>query len=368
MWALGLGLLLGLIESAKAAVAGRSAPNHFGIPEALATNLPWWLLWALLAPLVFRLTDAFPLQRATWRRSVLVHGAASVTLTVLHLVVSAIGVWTAVSHTFLTVPEQIRQVFARYLVSDLVTYWAIVAAYATWTATRRLQEAEGTRRSLELQTVRLEAETAALRGAMTEARLAALRMELNPHFLYNALNTVSSLVQRGERDAATTMLARLSELLRRTLDQHLDHEVPIEQELDLLEHYLAIERVRFADRLEVAIDVEPAAHGALVPTFMLQPLVENAIRHGVTAVRGPARIDIRAGVHDGQLRIEVADSGPGFRDSASAPGIGLGNTQRRLAALYGNAASLAQRTRDAGGAAVVLHLPLRVEESVVVGA
>ena len=368
LWALAICMVLGAIETVKGAVAGRSAPNHFGLLQALLTNLPWWLLWALLAPLVFRLTDAFPLERTAWVRPALVHGTASVVLAVLHLVVSAVGVWAAVSHTFLTVQAQVRQLLAGYLVSDLVTYWAIVAAYATYSARRTLEVEARTRHALELRTARLESESAVLRGQMTEARLAALRMELNPHFLYNALNTVSSLVQRGERHDAIVMVSRLSELLRRTLDRDLDNAVSIEQELDLLELYVSIERVRFADRLDIRIRVDPAARNALVPTFMLQPLVENAIRHGVAAVRGPARIDVIATVEGERLVIEVRDTGPGFGPGAASDGVGLANTRRRLAALYGDAAAMEQQTRAAGGAAVLLRLPLRREETVRVPA
>ncbi len=364
-WALAVGLALGAIETVKAVVAGRSAPNEFGVVDAVLTNLPWWLLWALLAPLVFRLVDRFPLQRGALVRPAVVHGVASIVVSLFHLVLSALGVWAAVSREFLTLQGTIRQLVAGYLVSDLVTYWAIVAAYSTYASRRRLEASEHERRRLELHAARLEAEAAELRAEMTEARLAALRMELNPHFLYNALNTVSSLTQRGQERAAVDMLARLSDLLRRTLDEHLDHEVPIEQELDLLDLYLSIERVRFADRLVIDVRLDPAVRSALVPTFVLQPLVENAIRHGVAEVRGPASVAISAAAVGPQLEIRVRDSGPGFDPAASAEdGVGLRNTRRRLATLYGDAGTLRQYTLEAGGAEVVLHLPLRVEEGV----
>jgi len=367
-WALVIALVLGAIETVKGAVAGRSAPNEFGLVEAALTNLPWWLLWVLLAALVFRLVDRFPLQRDGWLRAALVHGMASVILSLVHLLLSALGVWAVVSREFMTFEGTVRGFVTGYLVSDLVTYWAIVAAYSTYASRRRLEATEREHRALELRAARLETEAAELRAAMTEARLAALRMELNPHFLYNTLNTVSSLAQRGERRAAVDMLARLSELLRRTLDETLDHELPIEQELDLLELYLSIERVRFADRLRIDIRVDPAARGALVPTFVLQPVVENAIRHGVAAVRGPVAIEIAVAAVGPQLVIRVRDTGPGFDPAAPAGnGVGIRNTRRRLETLYGAAGSLEQHTPAGGGAEVVLRLPLRVEEGVRVG-
>jgi len=366
-WALAIGIALGAIETVKAAVAGRSAPNDFGLTEALLTNLPWWLLWALIAPLVFRLVDRFPLQRRNWARPALVHGLACLGLSLAHLVLSALGVWAAVSREFLTLEATIGRLVAGYLVSDLVTYWAIVAAYSTYASRHRLEAAEREHRALELRAARLEAETAQLRAEMTEARLAALRMELNPHFLYNALNTVSSLAQRGDRGAAVDMLAKLSELLRRTLDGPLDHEQPIEQELELLDLYLSIERVRFADRLVIDVRVDPAARGALVPSFMLQPLVENAVRHGVAAVLGPVSIEINAAAVGADLVIHVRDTGPGFASSPSERGVGLRNTRRRLEALHGAAGRLERRTSPDGGAEVVLRLPLRLEETVHVG-
>jgi len=363
-WALAIGLGLGAIETVKATVAGRSAPNEFGFAEALLTNLPWWLLWALIAPLVFRLVDRFPLQRSAWARPATVHGVACLVLSLGHLALSALGVWAAVGREFQTLEVTIGRLVAGYLVSDIVTYWAIVAAYSTYASRRRLEAAEQERRALELRAARLETEAAELRAEMTEARLAALRMELNPHFLYNALNTVSSLAQQGDRRTAVDMLAKLSELLRRTLDGPVEHEQPIEQELELLELYLSIERVRFADRLAIDVAVDPSARGALVPTFMLQPVVENAIRHGVAGVRGPVKIDVSAAVVARGLVIRVRDTGPGFGAAMSGSGVGLRNTERRLETLYGQAGSLERRAPSGGGAEVVLRLPHRVEEPI----
>lgn len=359
LFAVAVAVVLGSLETLRAVVAARSAPNDFGWEQALLTNMPWWLLWALLAPVVFKLSRLLPVRGHRWFLPLLGHLAASVVLSVVHLTLAGLGVWVAVSHAFLTPAGQIERLITGYIVSDVVTYWAILAAALTYESRRRLLEAEHERREMELRAARLEAR-------MTEARLDALRMELNPHFLFNTLNTVSGLTRRGESEAAVRTLHRLAELLRLTLDDALEHEVSLAEEIELLEHYLEIERVRFGDRLETEVRIDPAARAALVPTLILQPLVENAIRHGVAAVRGPVRLEVEAVARGDRIGIRVRDSGRGFERSGRVvrKGIGLRNTRNRLAALYDGDATLELASPPSGGAEVRLWLPLRHEEAV----
>ena len=365
-WALGLAFLLGVIEAVKGYLAGRDAPNDFGWDEALLTNVPWWLLWGLLALLVFRLVDRFPLRGETLRSSVAVHVTASLLLSLLHLSVSAVIVWAAVSHAFSTLEGQLRRFVVGFLVTDLVTYWAIAAAYGAWRSQRETRRAERERQALELRNARLE-------SRMIEARLEALRRELNPHFLFNTLNSVSALAQQGEGEKAVVALSRLSELLRHVLDDDLDEQVTVEEELGLLDLYLDIVRLRYGDRLTVEVRVEPATRRALMPALLLQPLVENAVKHGVESVRGPVRLDVCARRRD-RLELSVRDSGRGlFRPrTSSRSGVGLDNTRARLRTLYGDAAEV--RLRDRGerdgerGAEAVVRLPLTLEEEVRLGA
>ena len=367
---LAVSMVLGALETLKGYLAGRSAPNTFGWHEAFLTNMPWWLLWALLAPFVFLLVRRVPLAGPRRLAAVALHVAVSAVLALFHLGVSAVIVWAAVAHTFRSLPVVIRELVVGYVVTDIVTYWAIVAGYSTWVAARRLDSAERETQALQLRAAQLEAESVRLRALMTEARLDALRLELNPHFLFNTLNTVSALARRGDAETAAAMLARLSDLLRRTLDGERDQEVRLDEELDMLELYLDIERLRFGDRLTVRIAVDPDVTAALVPSLLLQPLVENAVRHGVATVRGAVRIELTARRSRETVEIRVTDFGRGFEapDGPGSEGIGLRNTRSRLQALYGDAARLAFTTPDAGGATVFVRIPLRFEEDIRVEA
>lgn len=364
-WALALTALLGVVEAIKGYVAGRDAPNQFGWAEALVTNLPWWLLWGLLAIPIFAIVRRFPLERGRWPRSVTVHGVASILFSLLHLGVSALIVWAAVAHAFSTLAEQSRSLLTGFLLTDIVTYWAIAAAYSVRLAQLRLRESEREHQSLMVRNARLETE-------MSRARLEALRRELNPHFLFNTLNCISALARRGDGKGATTAVARLSELLRQVLDDDLEERIPVEEEIGLLQLYLDILDLRYGDRLEMAVSVDPAARRALVPSLILQPLVENAVQHGVEAVRGPGRLGVEARARGRRLELRVSNSGPtdtpSLADAADGRGVGLRNTRDRLHTLFGDEASLTLRSLRTGGAEALLRLPLVIEEEVRLGA
>jgi two-component system, LytTR family, sensor kinase len=238
----------------------------------------------------------------------------------------------------MTLQLQLWNFFFTYFVLNLVTYWAVLGAYYALVFQRQARDGS-------IRAARLEAD-------LHEARLDALRMELNPHFLFNTLNTIAALVEREDRGPAVVMLSRLGELLRTTLEKGSDPEVPLERELEFLGIYLEIVSARFHDRLRVETEVTPEVRGAMVPTLILQPLVENAVRHGIARRPGPGRILIGARGRGGMLELTVTDCGEPFAapvpltqpDPASAgrrpAGIGLDNTRRRLAQLYGAAAAL----------------------------
>ena len=205
-----------------------------------------------------------------------------------------------------------------------------------------------------------QAQALALTAGLNRAKLDALRLQLHPHFLFNTLNAISTLVHRSP-DAADELIADLSELLRLSL-QTADHEVPLSRELELLDCYLAIEQTRLGDRLKIVRDIDPAVRAALVPTFVLQPLAENAIRHGLEPRKEIGTLTISAHRVDDALRIVVADDGVGIGALAgSAPrrGVGLANTEERLRTLHGPAARLEIAAPESGGVAVALILPLR---------
>ncbi|HET9706997.1 MAG TPA: histidine kinase [Gemmatimonadales bacterium] len=204
-----------------------------------------------------------------------------------------------------------------------------------------------------------EVRVAQLETELTRVRLSALEGQLRPHFLFNVLNTISSVMYEDVA-AADTMLARLADLLRRTLRRPSGSEVPLAEEIETLELYLDIMRVRFAERLSVDVQVDDAVRGAAVPALVLQPLVENALRHGDPGPGAPARIAVRARRDDGSLLLEVEDNGPGLAGTqaeAVGKGVGLANTARRLEQLYGNRQSLALCNLTGGGLRVAIELP-----------
>ena len=194
-----------------------------------------------------------------------------------------------------------------------------------------------------------------------EARLSALRFQLNPHFLFNSLNAVSTLVLDGNAPAATRMLAQIGELLRASLDNEVVPEVALSQEMAFTERYLAIEQTRLGERLQVDLAISPDTLDALVPSMLLQPLVENAVRHGVVPAVEGGRIAIESVLHDGRMRIVIRNSGSRRPDrtQGNGNGIGLSNTAERLRTLYGTNLTFLLEWPEAGGCQVTVELPFR---------
>jgi len=233
-----------------------------------------------------------------------------------------------------------------YTLSDILKYWIIVLGYLGWHYYKAFHERER--------------QAAALATELVQARLQALRMQLNPHFLFNTLNTISALIHENP-DAADRMIVRLSELLRRTLDRGDVQEVPLREELEFLRSYLDIEQMRFPDRLTVTFDIEPKTQELLVPQLILQPLVENALRHGILPREEAGRVEISARVVDGQhLELRVRDNGNGLPAANGSPGregIGLQNVRSRLAQLYGAAQQLQIGNAATGGVEARIRIP-----------
>jgi sensor histidine kinase YesM len=240
-------------------------------------------------------------------------------------------------------------------------YWAILASIVSTQYYRRF-------RDHELRTSQLETQLAL-------AQLQMLRMQLHPHFLFNTLNAISALLHK-DADKADIMLARLGELLRTTLESTGTQKIPLRQELEFIQPYLEIEKARLGDRLKVQMDIDPEVMDAAVPNLVLQPLVENAIRHGIAPYAQTGRLDIRARPENGMLRIEVKDNGPGLspeqQASASAgsfrAGVGIANTRARLQQLYGPHHQFEMTNGPSQGLTVSLLIPageaMALEESV----
>jgi len=306
-----------------------------------------WYLWAALSPIVFKASERFGITRGVPARNLLVHLCLSLLLTALHSAIYGAIVWKIrwVPEANVTPTELAQGLFFGKFHIGVVTYWVLVLLHHTLDYYRRYRERE-------LRISRMETQLAT-------AQLQALRMQLHPHFLFNTLNAVSALMHRDVA-AAETMLARLSDFLRITLETGGQLEVPLRQEIEFLEHYLFIEQTRFADRLKVRIDVDRDTLDASVPNLILQPLVENAIRHGIAPSADAGHIEVAAHRRNGSLLLEVRDDGPGLpRGGVVREGVGLSNTRARIRHLYGASSSLDLLPQESGGTNVRLVIPYR---------
>ncbi|HEX6084062.1 MAG TPA: histidine kinase [Thermoanaerobaculia bacterium] len=298
-------------------------------------------LWAALTPLVFWICS---------RSSATMSRAARIALLVVAGLAIAVFVDVALdlARDFVDAPRRrggpgFAPRFARFgPLNHLLIYGAVLAA--------------GLAREYFLREQRRAREAVHLEALLAHARLNALRMQLNPHFLFNTLNAVSALVER-DPSGVRKMIARLSELLRHTLDTKSPDEVALRDELSFLQRYFDIMAVRFQGKLRVSTSVDDVVLNARVPVFILQPLVENALEHGVNRASGDAEVDVHARRDGETLIVSVRDRGPGL--DAQPEGVGLTNTRARLAALYGDAASVTLTSLPEGGAAAELRLPWR---------
>jgi len=316
----------------------------------LVWELPYWFLWAALAPLIFKITRRYPFDRNRWLRNSIIHIAACLLLSFVHRAIYLVLGWllhVAVYQQFSSIPELYQSDIFFNLPTGFMSYGTFMLICHVIDYYRRYQKEE-------LRASRLKTELA-------QAQLEALKMQLHPHFLFNTLNSISALLDE-DVEAADEMLTRLGDFLRLTLENSGAQQVTLQEELEFLRCYLEIERVRFHDRLTVSIEIEPETLDARVPNLILQPIVENAIRHGIVARAAAGRIEIRSGVTGGTLRLQVKDNGPGLtstQDSGSKlrGGFGLANTRARLEQLYGTAHRLEMSDAIEGGFEVTVEIP-----------
>ena len=327
-----------LIVGAWTLVALISLTRHYMVEAPQPTNEPFWKLfpiwltcyysWMLLTPAVFSTARRWPLTKSRWARSLLVHIPLSLAFT-------AAAVF--LSHAFYLLVKQHSEAglgvymldahFVSYL-KHFPFYWTTLAVANMLASFRALREKERLAAQLELERSRLET-------SLRQAQLDALRMQLNPHFLFNTLQTISVLMM-DDTHSANRMLVRLSDLLRSTLRSSVEAISPLSEELAFLRAYLEIEQIRFADRLRIQWHIEPLTEAALIPTLLLQPLVENSIRHGIARLATPGTITISSRSEHETLHLSVADTGPGFSQQQDdlGHGIGLTNIRKRLKQLY----------------------------------
>jgi two-component system, LytTR family, sensor kinase len=338
---------LGLVLSLELYFNGRAEGNNWSDFEAIAVpQFGRAAMWACLAPFILMLRDRMPLRAGHWVGGILFHIAFSFIvmatfylgrIEAFNLMVEPIkkGFWHTANVGF----------YGHNLV-DIAYYWAVIAfGYGV--------ELQRKYKNEEIRSVQLESK-------LVEAELKLLREQIKPHFLFNTLNTISVLVRDRKNDLAVTLLSRLGSLLRMSLDRPHENVTTLQAELDFLDRYVDIQKARFSDRLTVEVSIDDAALGMTVPWLILQPIVENAILHGVAPKDGPGRVDVFGRVNGGSLHLEVSDDGPGV---ANLPGLvegtGLANTRARLHKIYGNAATMAISSRRSGGLTVEIAVPCR---------
>ena len=343
-----LSLLMGLLAAGQLMLAsiGMGRGEGYTFEHAVIMQTPFWVFWAPVFPLIVWLVARVPLERGSLRPNLLIHACAAVVISLLHLTVRVwfmhiIGHGYPAGHSLLVHVQE----SARYRL------WVHVCAYLALLAIALVSDYYTKYRERQLRASQLEAQ-------LSQARLHALRMQLNPHFLFNALNSIAMLTRKNESANAVRMLAGLGDLLRHVLEDARADEVRLREELDFVGRYLDIERVRFGERLRVVNDIAEEALDAFVPNLVLQPLVENAIVHGLARKSGPGSIEIAARRLGDRLVLSVTDDGPGLISVVhDAPGVGLSNTRTRLEQLYGSQFALDMRNGANGGAVVTISLP-----------
>lgn len=330
------------------------------LADSQPTSWPGWLLqsslewypWALFMPLIVTLSRACPIVRERLAGSVAVHLVAAILLSAVQNGLAVLGsmIRTGKPLEF----AGFSKAYSFYLVWmepwSMMIYAGIVAAILA--LEYRMRVVQG-----RLLAARLESE-------VTKAQLDALQSQLQPHFLFNALNSISVLVRKGETDSAQQMLGKLSELLRQLLNRSGVQTVPLRDELALVRQYLDIEQARFGERLQVKIEADESAMAANVPVFLLQTLVENAVRHGLGPKPEVGHVVISATCRDGLFTIKVLDDGVGMptgADGSEHNGVGLRNTRTRLECLYGSRYTFDVQSSPQSGTAVTITLPLHRE-------
>jgi two-component system LytT family sensor kinase len=344
--ACGIAILLAFVVSAQIYLSMLSHGHSF--VRLFAWQLGSWGFWGLVSPLVLRvgggLTGGGPIRGRLFRAA-----ALGIILIVVHMTEDAgFGMWV---HPFHPLPpvrflDGILNALPSHFVIDALLFGFLLIGGNAYEGNRRA-------RRLDLRESRLEAELA-------RAQLDALRLEIQPHFLFNTLNSISALIRLKDHHGALKMLLGLSDLLRTAVERPKHQLVALSAEIEFVKRYVDLQRVRFADRLQVQYQISEGCDEVAVPTFLLQPLVENAMRHGASPRSGTCHVHIGACMEGGRLRLWVTDDGVGLPrgfDLTRDAGTGLNNTRSRLAQLYGTAASFDVRPGEAAGTIVEIAFP-----------
>ncbi len=345
----GIWTFIGLVFTLQGYFTSYRSERPMPFVDSLYLQMTWSYLWALATPLVLWASARLPIERNNWIRSSLLHVPISILLSVFLTALGNILLWLYWGYRAgkpFSFANMSRFVVANF--SEGIGIYLLIAltSYAS-NYYRRYREGQ-------LRTLQLEAQ-------LSQAQLQALKMQLHPHFLFNTLHSISALLTM-DIEAARKMISRLGDFLRLTLENSGSPEVTLQQEMDFLRCYLEIERIRFQNRLVTRMYLGEQTLDAKVPNLILQPIVENAIRHGIAPRSTPGLIEIEAKQHNGTLRIQVRDNGPGLSEHRTSEylfkkGLGLANTETRLKRLYGAAHLFDLRNNPDGGLIVTLEIP-----------
>ena len=313
--------------------------------------------WIALAPVVFRIEKQFPLGTGGWLRNVAVLAGISVPICLIASPLMIATFTAALSNLGPARTQPFNIPWYVHLPLAQMLFWCIVAGgYLVRTQFQLRQH--------EQRAAQLAVEKSQLEAGLKQAQLDVLRARLNPHFLFNSLQNISAMTKQDPQ-TASRMLARLGDLLRAVLGQHSNPESTVQSEIELTRAYVSLEQLRFGDRLQVHFDIDPETQTAMVPCFLLQPLIENAVVHGLRGVSKTGIIAVSSEKQSDELVLKVTDNGTGPPDGGSAEmkvGIGLGSTRERLAAMYPRRHDLVMRGLEEGGTEIRIALPFRLRE------
>lgn len=334
--------LIGLIFFGQSYFFSYVAGQNFPVFSRLIFELTNAYAWALLSPVLFFLARRFPIEKPAVFSRIVLHVFLSIIVGLIHKLSSFWGSLVIAPPNNPLPPDAVVIKIIGGLVNSVIVYWILLGIYSAVSYANRFREQKLVATQLEAQ--------------LAQAQLAALKMQLQPHFLFNTLHAIATLMEEDIK-AAQRMLTRLSELLRLTLDHVGEQEVPLSKEIEFLKSYLEIEEIRFHDRLRITYDIPPETLEAQVPTLILQPLVENAIRHGIAPKAAGGSVSITASRNGGTLQITIIDDGRGAAEIEQ--GVGLSNTRKRLEQLYGLNQTFEFGNVPDGGFTVALKLPFR---------
>lgn len=345
----GIWTFIGIVFTFQGYFTSYRSERPMPFSEAFYMQMTWAYLFAIATPLVLWASARLPIERTNWIRSALLHIPISIALSIALTALGRVLIWLRFSYPMgktLSFESVTRFVIGNF--SEAIGIYLLIAltSYA-YSYYRRYREGQ-------LKTLQLEAQ-------LSHAQLQALKMQLHPHFLFNTLHSISALLNK-DVPAARKMITRLGDFLRLTLENSGSQEVTLQQEMDFLSCYLEIERIRFQNRLVTRMEMGEHTLDAKVPNLILQPIVENAIRHGIAPRSTPGLIEIQAKQLNGTLRIQVRDNGPGLSEHRTSDvlfkkGLGLANTENRLERLYGAAHSFDLKNDPDGGLIVTLEIP-----------